>query len=85
MVNIRTTRSETYCNNERNENKDKANVRKLLNRPYPRLLADSSDTSYGLNPTPQSPIGSECVDVKGEISHATLNIVIETGDCYPPT
>ena len=30
-------------------------------------------------------IGSERVDVKGEISHATLNIVIETGDCYPPT
>ena len=23
--------------------------------------------SYGLNPTPQSPIGSECVDAKGEI------------------
>ena len=41
--------------------------------------------SYGLNPTPQSPIGSECVDMKGETSHATLNIVIETGDCYPPT
>ena len=29
--------------------------------------------SYGLNPTPQSPIGSECVDVKGEISHPTPN------------
>ena len=43
------------------------------------------DTNYGLNPTPQSPIGPECVDMKGEISHATLNIVIETGDCYPPT
>ena len=28
----------------------------------------------GLNSTPQSPIGSECVDVKGEISHPTLNI-----------
>ena len=23
------------------------------------------DTYYGLNPTPQSPIGSVCVDVKG--------------------
>ena len=33
--------------------------------------------SYGLNPTPQSPIGSECVDVKGEISHATLNMMIK--------
>ena len=33
--------------------------------------------SYGLNPTPQSPIGSVCVDVKGEISHATLNMMIK--------
>ena len=30
--------------------------------------------SYGLNPPPQSPIGSECVDAKGEISYPTLNI-----------
>ena len=29
--------------------------------------------SYGLNPTPQSPIGSKRVGVKGEISHPTLN------------
>ena len=35
------------------------------------------DTYYGLNPTPQSPIGSVCVDVKGEISHATLNMMIK--------
>ena len=33
--------------------------------------------SYGLNPTPQSPIGSECVDVKGEISHPTLNMLLK--------
>ena len=43
------------------------------------------DTYYGLNPTPQSPIGSVCVDVKGEISHATLNMLIRLGDCYSPT
>ena len=30
------------------------------------------DASYGLNPTPQSPIGSERVGMKGEISHPTL-------------
>ena len=41
--------------------------------------------SYGLNPTPQSPIGSECVDVKGEISHPTLNMLLKLGDCYSPT
>ena len=35
------------------------------------------DAYYGLNPTPQSPIGSVCVDVKGEISHATLNTMIK--------
>ena len=35
--------------------------------------------SYGLNPTPQSPIGSECVDVKGEISHPTLNMLLKLG------
>ena len=35
------------------------------------------DTYYGLNPTPQSPIGSVCVDVKGETSHATLNMMIK--------
>ena len=35
------------------------------------------ETYYGLNPTPQSPIGSVCVDVKGEISHATLNMMIK--------
>ena len=44
------------------------------------------DASYGLNPTPQSPIGSERVGVKGKISHPTLNIVFEIGDllrnCY---
>jgi len=43
------------------------------------------DAYYGLNPTPQSPIGSVCVDVKGEISHATLNMLIRLGDCYSPT
>ena len=43
------------------------------------------DAYYGLNPTPQSPIGSERVGVKGEISHPTLNIVFEIGDCYSPT
>ena len=44
------------------------------------------DAYYGLNPTPQSPIGSGvCVDVKGEISHATLNMLIRLGDCYSPT
>jgi hypothetical protein len=43
------------------------------------------DTYYGLSPTPQSPIGSVCVDVKGEISHATLNMMIKLGDCYSPT
>ena len=43
------------------------------------------DASYGLNPTPQSPIGSERVGMKGEISHPTLNIVFEIGDCYSPT
>ena len=32
---------------------------------------------YGLNPTPQSPIGSERVDLKGETSHATLNMMIK--------
>ena len=37
------------------------------------------DASYGLNPTPQSPIGSERVGVKGEISQPTLNIVFEIG------
>ena len=37
-------------------------------------------TSYGLNPTPQSPVGSECVDVKGEISRPTLNTLIKLGD-----
>ena len=41
--------------------------------------------SYGLNPTPQSPIGSERVGMKGETSHPTLNIVFEIGDCYSPT
>ena len=41
--------------------------------------------SYGLNPTPQSPIGSECVDVKCEISHPTLNMLLKIGDCYSPT
>ena len=37
------------------------------------------DTYYGLNPTPQlsSLIGSKCVDVKDEISHATLNMMIK--------
>ena len=43
------------------------------------------DASYGLNPTPQSPIGSESVDVKGEISHPTLNMLLKLGDCYSPT
>ena len=37
-------------------------------------LDASAYASYGLNPTPQSPIGSECVDVKGEISRATTLI-----------
>ena len=32
--------------------------------------------SYGLNPTPQSPIGSERVGMKGEISNQTLNILL---------
>ena len=41
--------------------------------------------SYGLNPIPQSPIGSECVDVKGETSHPTLNMLLKLGDCYSPT
>ena len=31
------------------------------------------DAYYGLNPTPQSPIGSERVGMKGETSHPTLN------------
>ena len=46
------------------------------------LLDTGAYASYGLNPTPQSPIGSECVDVKGEISHPTLNMLLKLGDCY---
>ena len=34
------------------------------------------DASYGLNPTLQSPIGSERVGMKGEISHPTLNMFL---------
>ena len=39
-------------------------------------LDAGAHASCGLNPTPQSPIGSEYVDVKGEISHPTLNIFL---------
>ena len=40
------------------------------------LDAGAYYASYGLNPTPQSPIGSERVGMKGEISHPTLNIFL---------
>ena len=36
--------------------------------------------SYGLNTAPQSPSGSKRVDVKGETSHLTLNILITSDD-----
>ena len=50
----------------------------LSNIHYEGNLICKSEWVCGcVNPTPQSPIGSECVDVKGEISHATLNTMIK--------
>ena len=40
--------------------------------PITKMQGPQVDASYGLNPTPQSPIGSKRVGVKGEILHPTV-------------